>query len=109
MERMRRREREFDWLCPAHNGSPLPPVYLTWFSALCDAILSGSSGSPDCASPSYQPDAPHFPFPEAGYRRASREGASLVYNERLLWEKDRIGGRELFPATPLHLISAYSI
>jgi len=109
LETMRGHGRAFDRLCPAHNGSPLPPVYLDWFATLCDKILSGLVGDPDCASPTYRREVLHFPFPEAGYRRAKYEGASLVYNERLLWEKDRAAGLDLFPATPLHLVSAYSI
>ena len=106
---MRSREREFDRLCPAHNGSPLPTVYLAWYEALCEAILAGLEGDPDCTSPTYRREVLHFPFPEAGYRRARHNGASLVYNERLLREADRAEGLDFFPATPLHLVSAYSI
>jgi glyoxylase-like metal-dependent hydrolase (beta-lactamase superfamily II) len=106
---MRSREAEFDRLCPAHNGSPLPTVYLSWYEALCEAILAGLEGDPDCASPTYRREVLHFPFPEAGYRRARHMGASLVYNARLLRESDRSGGLNFFPATPLHLVSAYSI
>ena len=109
VDTMRGHAHAFDRLCPAHNGSPLPPVYLDWFAALCDKILSGLEGDPDCASPTYRREVLHFPFPDAGYRRAKYQGASLVYNERLLRERDRADGLNLFPATPLHLVSAYSI
>jgi len=76
---------------------------------LCDDILAGLVGDPDCTSPTYRREVSHFPFPEAGYRRARYKGASLVYHERLLREADRAAGLDFFPATPLHLVSAYSI
>lgn len=97
----------FDWICTGHNGSPLPPCYLDWFDELCGRILSGEEqGDPDCSGPTYPPGVSHYPYPEAGYRRASWKGATLVYCGGRLWDSDPPG---IQPATPLHAISAYSI
>ncbi len=109
VEKLRARADAFDRLCPAHNGSPLPTVYLDWFRALCGEIMGGLEGDGDCASPTYRRDVLHFPFPEADYRRARHAGASLVFNRRLIREADRSSGLAMFPATPLHLVAAYCI
>ncbi len=107
MERLAALRGEYDALCPAHNGSPLDPVYVDWFIALCRAVSEGQVGDPDCSSPSYNSGATHFPYPHAGYRRAAHKGASLVYCSALLWDADLANAGSLPPATPLHLISSY--
>ena len=38
MEKLKGIAGEFDLLFPGHNGSPLDPVYLDWFSRLCNGI-----------------------------------------------------------------------
>ncbi len=107
MERLAALRGQFDALCPAHNGSPLDPVYLDWFIALCRAVLDGQEGTSDCSSPSFNSGATHFPYPNAGYRRAVHKGASLVYCRALLRDADLVNASDLPPATPLHLISSY--
>jgi glyoxylase-like metal-dependent hydrolase (beta-lactamase superfamily II) len=109
MEKLISLKPEFDLLCPAHNGSPVDSVYLEWFRLLCLGILDGSiKGSSDCRSPTYYPGITHYPRPDAGYLRVSYRGASLVYQSRLLRDADYEIAGGLPPATPLHLISAYS-
>jgi len=97
----------FDFICTGHNGSPLDPCYLDWFRELCRRILSGEeTGSADCSGKTYSPSALHFPFPNAGYRRACWNGISLVYCASRLLDSDPPGTE---PATPLHALSAYTI
>lgn len=110
MERLRSLRGAFGAICPAHNGSPVDRVYLDWFAALCRGILSGEIvGEADCSSGTYGPGDTHYPYPGAGYLRASYRGASLVYSRFLLREEELMGAESLPPATPLHLISSYSI
>lgn len=98
----------FDFICPAHNGSPVAPCYLTWYIELAEQIIAGTIvGDADCTSPSYQRTVAHYSFPSADYRRAQWKGASLVYcNHRIKKSND---APDTLPATPLHLISAYCI
>ncbi|MDL2232968.1 MBL fold metallo-hydrolase [Ruminococcaceae bacterium OttesenSCG-928-L11] len=100
---------QFDALCPGHNGSPIDPCYLDWFIQLCQNILDGQEGNPDCSSPSYSHRMGHFPFPTANYRRGEYKGASLVYCADLLWDSDYAKADQLLPATPLHITSSYFV
>jgi glyoxylase-like metal-dependent hydrolase (beta-lactamase superfamily II) len=110
MERLIALEKEFDLLCPAHNGSPIDTIYLDWFRTLCRGIMDGTiKGNEDCTSPTYYPGITHYPRPDAGYKRARYKGASLVYQGRLIHDADYGIADQLPPATALHLISAYSI
>lgn len=97
---------DFDYLCPSHNGSPIDKVYIDWFIELDEMIINGYIGSTDCEGYSYSADMMHFPFPNAGYLRASYKGASLVYNKDLIFEKDREKANNLPVATPLHILSS---
>lgn len=94
-----------DWICPAHNGTPIDKSYLKKYITLAQMILEGFEGKADCASLTYQPSAKHFPRPQANYRRAEYEGASLVYCRDLIWDSDYAKADTLPPATELHLIS----
>lgn len=107
MQKLKALQPEYDAICPAHNGSPIDPVYVDWYIRLCEDVLAGQSGALDCSSPSYDAGAAHFPYPGAGYRRAAYKGASLVYCGALLRDADYTHADALPPATPLHLISAY--
>lgn len=109
MRRMQAEQAHFDALCPAHNGAPIAPVYLDWFITLCEEILQGKQGTADCTSPSYSAEASHYPYPNAGYLRASYKGASLVYQQTLLREADRAHADALPPATPLHVMCAADV
>jgi len=97
---------DFNLLCPAHNGSPMDKIYLDWFIELDEMIMNGYVGSDDCEGYSYTPDLMHFPYPDAGYLRASHKGASLVYNKNLIFEDDRKNADNLPTATPLHELSS---
>ena len=106
MKKVMRYFDRFDMLCPAHNGSPIDKCYVNWYIELDDMIMAGFTGNSDCEVMSYKRDLMHFPFPDAGYRRATHKGASLVYNENLIFEKDREKADSLPIATPLHIISS---
>ena len=109
MKKVKGYESSFEQLCPAHNGSPMDRCYVDWYIELAQMIIEGFQGSDCCESLSYTRDMMHFPYPGAGYRRASHKGASLVYNENLILEGDRSRAESLPPATPLHIIASYYI
>ena len=109
MKKVKSRSDSFEFLCPAHNGSPMDKCYIDWFIELDQMIMDGLEGIPDCESFSYTRELLHFPYPDAGYLRASHKGASLVYNKHLIFEKDRDNAGKLPPATPLHIVSSYYI
>lgn len=107
MKKLESRRADFDLICPAHNGSPVAVCYLDWYIELAERILNGELiGSPDCTSPTYRRTDTHFPFPYADYRRAEWKGASLIYCAHRIRQSDTV---DELPATPLHVISAYSI
>ncbi len=107
MLKLKARSNEFDWILPAHNGTPVDPGYLDTLILLAEEIMSGRIiGSPDCTSPSYSREASHFPNDDAGYLRAELNGASLVYCEKLIFDSDYKYADKLPPATRLHLMSA---
>jgi glyoxylase-like metal-dependent hydrolase (beta-lactamase superfamily II) len=108
VKRLRAMESAFDSICPGHNGTPIDNSYLDWLIILCEKILNGEIvGSAECSSPSYDQRDTHFPYPNAGYRRAEYQGAALVYCGELLRNADIAEAGKLPPATPLHLISSY--
>lgn len=105
--KLKARERDFDHICPAHNGTPIEKEYLHRYISLAQGILDGSiTGDPDCASASYNASLNHFPNPDAHYRRASQNGVSLVYCDRLLRDADYTQAGDLPPATRAHILSA---
>lgn len=110
MKRVKILESQFDAICPAHNGGPIHKSYVDRFIRLCEGILDGSiSGNSKLSSPSYDKQAAHYPFPDAGYLRAENEGAALVYNGYFLFERDHLNSEAKNPATPLHLIASHSL
>ena len=106
MRKIKSRYDSFDLLCPAHNGSPMDKCYVDWYLLLDQMIMDGYQGVEDCESLSYNRGLFHFPYPDAGYLRATYRGASLVYNKNIIFEKDRENADKLPPATPLHIISS---
>ncbi|MBQ6551464.1 MAG: MBL fold metallo-hydrolase [Lachnospiraceae bacterium] len=107
MLKLRSRADEFDWILPAHNGTPVDKSCLDTLILLAEKILSGEiTGSRDCSSPSYGRTASHFPNDDAGYRRAELSGVSLVYCEKLIFDTDYKNADALPPATRLHVMSA---
>lgn len=104
MEKLSGFAEDFDTICPAHNGSPIGREWLYKYITLAKKILGGMEGKTDCSSPSYNDRANHFPNPDAGYRRAEYDGASLVYCADLIFDNDYKKSPGLNPATKLHLI-----
>ncbi len=104
MEKLNSFRSEFDTIFPAHNGSPLDPIYLDWYIELAKMVIKGFEGIEDCSTPSYNESAAHFPLKDANYRRAEYKGASLVYCKDLIFDKDYANADKLAPATRLHLI-----
>lgn len=104
MERLNRYRDSFDTIFPAHNGSPIDPTYLDWYIELAKKIMNGYEGKEDCSTPSYNESAAHFPLKDAHYRRAEYQGASLVYCQDLIFDRDYAHADQLAPATRLHLI-----
>lgn len=94
----------FDMICPAHNGTPIDKSYLDRYITLAQMILDGFAGSEDCSSSSYNASANHFPRPDARYRRAEHNGASLVYCADLIFDRDYERADSLPPATDLHIL-----
>lgn len=83
MERLRARRSEYDFICPAHNGTMLQPdIYLNDFIALDQSILEGTAAvQPDTAGFGYAP----YPvgdsvFAKMGAQERAEYGqASIVY------------------------------
>ncbi len=101
---------QFDAIYPSHNGSPVSSAYIDWFITLCEGIISGEIiGVADCSSPTYDTGAAHYPFHNSQYLRGKYKGASLVYCSKLIRDQDAVNADALLPATPLHVISSYSI
>ena len=108
MEKLNALRDKFDYICPAHNGTPIDPVYLDWYIQICRDILAGKEGNPDCSARTYSPSFNHFPNLNANYRRYTLQGASLVYCADLIFDSDYAKADTLKPATLLHIISAHS-
>ncbi len=98
--------KDFDLICPGHNGAPIGADWIDRYMEAAQAVLSGAEGSSDCSSPSYSPADEHYPLPEANYRRFTLNGASLVYCADLIYDSDYSHAGDLPCATKLHRISA---
>lgn len=107
MLKLKAYEGDFDMICPGHNGTPIDKSYLDRYITLAEAVMGGLIGSPDVRSRSYDGSMPHFPYPDAGYRRAEMNGCSLVYHEKLIFDRDYTKTDGLPTATPLHDISSH--
>ena len=107
MLKLKAYEHDFDTICPGHNGTPIDKSYLDRYIALAEAVMGGLIGNPDVRSRSYDSSMTHFPYPDAGYRRAEMNGCSLVYQEKLIFDRDYVNADALPTATPLHDISSH--
>lgn len=85
---LKKREKEFDMICPPHNGSPMSSRILDAFLENCDRILAGVEGERDIGSLSYLL-GPHEPRPpervqalrqDPMVRRSEWKGTSIVYS-----------------------------
>jgi len=99
-------EDKFDFICPAHNGSPIDKSYLNAYIALAQDIMDGFEGITDLTSPTYSDAVTHFPRKQANYRRSERYGATLIYCADLIFDSDYAKADTLPIATDLHLISS---
>ena len=108
MNKLKALSDQFDYICPAHNGTPIDPVYLDWYIQICNEILAGTEGDPDCTGRTYTPQFNHFPNLNANYRRYTYKGASLIYCADLIRDADYANADKLNPATMLHIISAHT-
>ena len=106
MLRLRALWDKFDFICPAHNGTPLHKRYLDTYIALAKKIMEGYEGLTDLSSPTYSDAVTHFPRKEANYRRGELDGASLIYCADLIFDADYAKADRLPTATDLHVISS---
>jgi hydroxyacylglutathione hydrolase len=78
----------FDFMFPAHNGTPICNDYLEAYIEAAQRVLDGTDeGSTDIASPTYGPHLDHFPKDTSRYRRATYKGASLIYRLDLVFDE----------------------
>jgi len=74
--KLKARESEFDFLCPAHNGTMIDKSYLDAFIEAAQLILDGVEGKDDISSPT-------LPFPNNGFtKRLEHKGANICYDTR---------------------------
>lgn len=86
MEKLAARRSEYDFICPAHNGTMLQPdLYLNDFIALDQAILDGNAQiQPDTAGFGYAPYQQEGSFfAKMGLQERAQYGeASIVYQKK---------------------------
>ena len=78
MEKLVAREAEYDFVCPAHNGSPLNKRYIKDYIALDDQLLAGTAQE--------MPNAAGYGMGPVGMggrknTRVQNGGASFVYSD----------------------------
>jgi hydroxyacylglutathione hydrolase len=72
MEKLQGRSGEFDFLCPAHNGTPIAKEYLNDYIKLSESILDGTAKIEDKLNHKYIEMSPLEPYLcRARYSRAS--------------------------------------
>lgn len=78
---------EYDFVCPAHNGSPVYKTIIDDYLTCCEKILCGEEGKKRVSGPSWlSPQDPRTPEDKAKIltdrrnRRMEYGGASLVYS-----------------------------
>ena len=91
MKKMEAHYDEFDFICPAHNGSPIDKSVMKDFIENDERILSGIEGTAELASPSFNTDF-FVPDPErrAVLRCSEWKGTWLVYDSRRVTESERL-------------------
>ncbi|HAE15206.1 MAG TPA: hypothetical protein DCG51_01535 [Erysipelotrichaceae bacterium] len=87
MRKMEEHYDEFDYICPAHNGSPIDKSVMKYFIENDERVLSGIEGTAELASPSFNLDM-FAPDPERRkYLRCSEwKGTWLIYDIRKITE-----------------------
>ena len=77
MEKLLSHEAEYDFVCPAHNGSPISKQYIRDFIALDAEIVAGTQKvMEDCAGYGF---GPVHEMMGRKAERACHGGASAVY------------------------------
>ncbi len=87
MQKLKQLQNEYDYVCPAHNGSPAYKTIIDDYIVCCEKILSGEEGGKKLSSPSWlSPQDPRTDEDKAKIlnnplnRRMEYRGASLVYS-----------------------------
>lgn len=77
MKLLKERINEFDYICPAHNGTPIDTSYIDAFIENDQRVMDGIEGKMEIHSPSL----PEVVFKSNDvFRRSEYKGSSIVYN-----------------------------
>lgn len=89
LKKMEEHYDEFDFICPAHNGSPLHKSVLKDFIENDERVLSGIEGTAELLSPSFPIDM-FLPNPErrALVRCSEWKNTWLIYDTRRVYESE---------------------
>lgn len=104
MLKLKQFEDCYDMIYPGHNGTPIVKEYLDAYIELAEKIMAGYEGIRDCTSRTYSTTDTHYPYDNANYRRGELKGASLIYCQDLIFDRDYEKADAFPPATPLHVI-----
>jgi len=93
LKKMEAHYDEFDYICPAHNGSPIDKSILKYMIENDERILSGIEGTADLPSPSFNVDM-FLPDEERRkYVRCSEwKGTWVIYDTRRIYESKGLFG-----------------
>jgi glyoxylase-like metal-dependent hydrolase (beta-lactamase superfamily II) len=87
MLKLRERIGEFDYVCPAHNGTPVHKSIIDDYICAAERVMSGAEGKRDIGSATWlSVDDPRTPEDKKAarnnpmFRRMEHNGASLVYS-----------------------------
>ena len=93
MKKIEARYDEYDYICPAHNGSPIDKSYVKYFIEADEAILGGAEGTSDLDSPSFSTKGFGLDEERTKYLRCyEHKGLSLVYDIRKIHESKGLWG-----------------
>jgi len=93
MKKIEARYDEYDYICPAHNGSPIDKSYVKYFIELDQMILDGKEGTSDLSSPSFDPVRFGMSEERTKFMRCMEyKGLSLVYDIRKIYESKGLWG-----------------
>jgi glyoxylase-like metal-dependent hydrolase (beta-lactamase superfamily II) len=82
MKKLKDRIMEFDYIYPAHNGTPIHNSYIDAYIENAQRIMDGIEGMKDVFSPSF----PESVFPKnENFRRSEYKGSSIVYDIRRIF------------------------
>jgi len=82
MEKLLAREAEYDFVCPAHNGTPLNKKYVHDYHTLDEQLIAGTAKvMPNTAGYGYPPVSSGFGGDERKSERVQYGGASFCYHK----------------------------